>query len=116
MISEIQTLQSGGAPPPDPDNIGSHNFTRSPVAVVFGSGIDSEDVEEIRQACGGTESKLAWVQGSAENKAKAKANPPDFKDSESLDSYAEKAASAAKKVLEDIREKDGFGVDGMYYY
>lgn len=33
-----------------------------------------------------------------------------------MDSYAEKAASAAKKVLEDIREKDGFGVDGMYYY
>lgn len=67
--SEIAALQAGNAPPKDPDSIGSSNYAKLPVAVIFGRGIEAEDVEEIRKACGGSASKLAWVQSDPDMKA-----------------------------------------------
>lgn len=114
--SEIATLQSGQAPPKDPDNIGTSNFSRVPVAAIFGRGADPKDVEEIRLACGEADSKLAWLQATPVDRAAVLASPPDVNDPASRDFYANKVAQKVKQLLNGLDQKKLLGVDGMYYY
>lgn len=114
--SEIATLQSGQAPPNDPDNIGSHNFSKIPVAAIFGRGADPKDIEEIRQACGGEDSKLAWLQSKPAPAAAMKASPPDLNDPVAKEFYAKKAAEVMKLLLNELSEKGLLGVDGSHQY
>lgn len=114
--SEIPTLQSGKAPTKDPDNVGSHDFSKRPEAVIFGRGFEIVQVEDIRAACGGSSSGLVWLHSSQEGLNKVKTAHPDPNDPDSLDRYAQMTADVAKEVLDGIKSDGKWGRDGVYTY
>ncbi|KAK4503687.1 hypothetical protein PRZ48_004602 [Zasmidium cellare] len=114
--SDLTTLLAGKSPPPDPDNVGSHNFSQKPQAVVFGRAYTDEAVEELRQHCGGSESGLAWVMSTKEARDKVMKGFPYGGDQEAFNRYADKTTAITKGVLEDLRREGKLGRDGVYYY
>ena len=106
-------MQAGNAPQPDADNIGTHDFSKQPEAVIFGRGIDGPIVEEIFNACGGTSSGLVWLRSSDEGVAKVRAKPPT---EEEMDGYADKIAKLIKDAVWKIKTDGGWGGGGVYTY
>ena len=50
---EIPIIFAGQVPPENPDNVGSKNYAKLPVAVVFGGGYPDEEFDAVRKACEG---------------------------------------------------------------
>lgn len=114
--SDISTLQAGKAPPPDPDNVGSHNFSQLPQAVVFGRAYGDELVEELRQHCGGSNSGLAWVLSTKESRESALKSFPFGGDQDAFNQYADKTTAVTKNLLDQLKREGKLGKDGVYYY
>ena len=114
--TEIPILLRGGQPTPDPDNVGTHNFSAPPQAVIFGRGFTAENIQEIRQQCGGSNSGLAWLQGGADGTGDGKVKPPDKSDAAALDAYADKTAAQVKSVLNELKISGKLGKDGVHYF
>ena len=62
-VSEIPRILRGESPSPtavaDPDNLGTKNYSKKPVAVVAGAGYDDSNIAEMREACKGN--NVPWL-------------------------------------------------------
>ncbi|KAF2169299.1 hypothetical protein M409DRAFT_20525 [Zasmidium cellare ATCC 36951] len=114
--SEISTLQAGKSPPSDTDNVGSHNFSQRPQAVIFGRAYSDEAVEELRQHCGGSESGLAWVLSTKESRNRAAKAFPYGGDQDAFNRYADKTTAVTKSLLDQLKREGKLGKDGVYHY
>ncbi|KAL4900237.1 hypothetical protein BDW74DRAFT_182991 [Aspergillus multicolor] len=100
---EIPLLLSGNDPKPEivaSNEVGTHNYTQPPRAVVFGRGSELDFVKELQSMCRErSRAHVAWVIGDP---SKAPAGPPP-------PGYAQSAADVVKRVLAKWKEdgKDG---------
>ena len=66
-VSEIPRILRGESPSStaiaDPDNLGTKNYSRKPVAVVAGSGYDDSAIAEMREACKGN--NVPWLRADS---------------------------------------------------
>ncbi|KAI5359052.1 hypothetical protein Slin15195_G066830 [Septoria linicola] len=113
---EIPLLLSGSQPDPGVDNVGTQNFSSPPKAVIFGRGFNSENVDDIRQACGGHASNVSWVHSMSHGSGAGQVKAPDSKDTTSLDAYAELTAAQVKAVLLDLKARGILGIEGVHVY
>lgn len=51
--TEIPIILAGQIPAENPENVGSKNYSKLPVAVVFGGGYPEDEFESVRQTCQG---------------------------------------------------------------
>lgn len=109
-------MLAGKEPPKDPDNVGSHNFSKPPEAVLFGRGFGAQQMQMIREACGGADAGLVWVNSVEKSRANIASSPPDFSKVEVVEKYSDQVAASIKEVLKEVREQGKWGVDGVYEY
>ncbi|RHZ56293.1 uncharacterized protein CDV56_108093 [Aspergillus thermomutatus] len=90
--AELPHLLAGRDPQSqNPNDVGTHDYSRSPRAVIFGRGFESEQVEELKKKVAGiAKEPVAWVAG----------NPADFPTGPPGPDYPQKAAADIKKVLD----------------
>lgn len=64
--AELPHLLAGRDPQTQsPNDIGTHDYSRPPRAVVFGRGYNPQQVEELKKKCAGiAEKPVAWVRGN----------------------------------------------------
>jgi hypothetical protein len=97
-------LEGKEIPKPDPDNVGTKNYSSKALAVVTGGGYDDEAFETMRKACEG-KSSVPWLRPDL-----SVARPPIGPQ------YGGQIAERAKQCLEGL-EKAGQGdKDGVYLY
>lgn len=114
--AEIPLMLAGREPPKDPDNVGSHDFSKPPEAVLSGRGFGAQQMQTIREACGGADAGLVWVNSVEKSRANIASSPPDFSKAEVVEKYSDQVAASIKKVLAEVRQKGKWGVDGVYEY
>ncbi|EME46089.1 hypothetical protein DOTSEDRAFT_70173 [Dothistroma septosporum NZE10] len=114
--SEIPPLQAGQEVTPNPDNIGTHNFSKPPKAVIFGRGFDDAQVEKIRQTCRGDAYGLSWLMGKKADVEKIKSSPPDFSKPEVVNAYADQVSAVNKATLTKLKADGKLGDGQLHYY
>ncbi|PTB35333.1 uncharacterized protein TrAFT101_011205 [Trichoderma asperellum] len=78
-----------------PDEIGTHDYSRPPRAVIFGRGYEPQQVEELKKKFAGVAKEpVAWVRG----------NPADLPAGAAGPDYAQNIAADMKKVLKKWRD------------
>jgi hypothetical protein len=94
--AELPHLLAGRDPQSrSPNEIGTHNYSRPPRAVIFGRGYDPPQVEELKKKFAGTaQEPVAWVRG----------NPADLPTGAAGPDYAQKIAADMKKVIKKWRD------------
>ncbi|KAL4750553.1 hypothetical protein BDW72DRAFT_213326 [Aspergillus terricola var. indicus] len=99
--AELPLLLSGQDPQPvvtSPNEVGTHDYSRPPRAVIFGRGYTSEFVQQLKEAYQRhSPEPVAWVMGDP---AAAPTGPPSL-------AYAEATANTVKNVLAAWREQGG---------
>ncbi|KAI8948683.1 hypothetical protein F4801DRAFT_556188 [Xylaria longipes] len=99
-------LAGRGPKSPSTNQIGTHDYTKQPRAVIFGRAFDPADVKELNQLCRGTGSvPVAWIAGDPAVK------PPAHPDQ----AYAKKGAENVKRAFMEW-EKAGTGSEDIVYY
>ncbi|KAJ5612517.1 hypothetical protein N7510_005711 [Penicillium lagena] len=84
------------------DNVGTHNYSQPPRAVILGRAFDEEQVEELRKACAGAAlAPVAWLLGDP---AKAPTAPPG-------PDYAANVVNDCKAILAKWKEEGGVSED-----
>ncbi|KAL4981227.1 hypothetical protein BDW66DRAFT_4786 [Aspergillus desertorum] len=101
LHAELPLLLSGQDPQSvttSPNEVGTHDYSRPPRAVVFGRGFALDLVQELKEAYQSySKEPVAWVAGDP---ATAPTGPPP-------PGYAEAAAKTVKNVLAAWREQGG---------
>ncbi|KAL4769987.1 hypothetical protein BDW60DRAFT_94324 [Aspergillus nidulans var. acristatus] len=97
--AELPLLLSGQDPQPavtSPNDVGTHDYSRPPRAVIFGRGYTSEFVQQLKEAYQShSPEPVAWVMGDP---ATAPTGPPP-------PAYAEATANTVKNVLAAWKEQ-----------
>ncbi|KAL4737840.1 hypothetical protein BDV11DRAFT_190692 [Aspergillus similis] len=101
LHAELPLLLSGQDPEPvvtRPNEVGTHDYSRPPQAVIFGRGYTMEFVQQVKEAYQSRSPEpVAWVTGDP---ATAPSGPPP-------PAYAEATANTVKNVLAAWREQGG---------
>lgn len=104
--AELPILLSGKEPQPASTNeVGSHDYTKPPQAVILGRGFNDNDIEFLRKTCEGV-SAVPWI----------KSGPKKLSDMTFSANYAAATVEKIKVVLAGLKEGDGMGRDGVYEY
>lgn len=96
--AELPHLLAGREPQSQksPNEIGSHDYSRPPRAVIFGRGYEPQQVEELKKKFARVaQEPVAWVRGDPADLPAGGAAGPD---------YAQKIAADMKKVLHQWRD------------
>jgi hypothetical protein len=96
--AELPHLLAGRDPQArNPNEMGTHDYSRLPRAVVFGRGYEPHHVEELKKKCAGiSQEPVAWIRG----------NPADLPTGAAGPDYAQKIVADMKSVLETWKEED----------
>ncbi|QKX54775.1 uncharacterized protein TRUGW13939_01864 [Talaromyces rugulosus] len=105
--AEFAELIAGRAPKLSiSENIGTQNYSKLPLAIVFGRAYDPDDVTELNRIFRGTGSApLAWIAGNRDVRPPAQLGP----------GYAEKAAENTKRAFERWKDSGSISEDIVYY-
>lgn len=104
-VTEIPMLLDGKAPPAtDPPNIGSRDYSKSPVAVVAGRGYDKAMMKTIRDACKGKRG-IRWLTADLSVPA-----PPPGPE------YADHIARRVETCLDALASKGELHGEGEHLY
>lgn len=97
--SELGEALAGREPrTSSPNDVGTHNYSRPPRAVIFGRAFSLEQIQEVRESFGSiAKEPVAWVVGDP---AKALSGPPG-------PGYAKTAADLVKSVLGKWKDEGG---------
>jgi hypothetical protein len=91
---------------PSSNDIGTHDYTRLPRAIVFGRAYDPDDVAELNRLFRGAGSaSLAWIAGDRNVNPPAQLGPD----------YAEKATDNTKRAFARWRDSGCISEDIFYY-
>ncbi|KAF7156376.1 hypothetical protein CNMCM6106_009643 [Aspergillus hiratsukae] len=106
VIHFIQSLEAAEAELPhilagrepqcqDPNDVGTHDYSQPPRAIIFGRGFAPEQVEELfKKFKGSAKEPVAWLRG----------DPKDVPVGGPGPGYAEKVVGDMKKVLDKWRD------------
>ncbi|KAI1813277.1 hypothetical protein GGS20DRAFT_586696 [Poronia punctata] len=102
------SLLAGNGPKTQISNdVGSHNFSRPPRAIIFGRGYTDEEVRELNRLFRGSASQpVAWIAGDPSIAPPTNPGP----------AYALKAAENVKRTLFSWIEAGGESEEVVYYY
>ena len=104
-VSDIPLLLEGKIPPAtDPENIGSRDYSKTPVAVVTGRMYDEAAVKEMREACKGKRG-IHWLSGNPDTPA-----PPQGP------LYADHIVKTVRACLDGLAEKGELNGEGVHLY
>ncbi|GAQ03894.1 hypothetical protein ALT_1215 [Aspergillus lentulus] len=94
--AELPHLLAGRDPQSqNPNEVGTHDYSRPPRAVIFGRGYEPHQVEELQKRFAGVAKEpVAWVRG----------NPADVPAGGPGPDYTQKVAADMKKVLSKWRD------------
>eukprot|EP01111_Echinosteliopsis_oligospora_P009291 TRINITY_DN2703_c0_g1_i1.p1 TRINITY_DN2703_c0_g1~~TRINITY_DN2703_c0_g1_i1.p1 ORF type:complete len:166 (-),score=42.17 TRINITY_DN2703_c0_g1_i1:73-570(-) len=102
---EIPVLLAGQKVDPSTiDEVGTLNFERTPQAIIFGGAFTRENIEEMREACGG-KFNVPWLQRG-----------PDADARSAGQKYPEFVAKSVKAVISDLQKKGLMEKDGIYFW
>lgn len=88
------------------ENIGTHDYSKIPQAIVFGRAYDPDDVTELHRLFRGMgKIPLAWIAGNRDIRPPAQLGP----------GYAEKAAENTKRAFVTWKISDSTNEDIVYY-
>ncbi|KAK9489073.1 hypothetical protein V1508DRAFT_429182 [Lipomyces doorenjongii] len=95
--AELPHLLAGRDPQSrSPNEIGTHDYSRPPRAVIFGRGYEPQQVEELKKKFDGVAKEpVAWVRG----------NPADLPAGAAGHDYAQNIAADMKKMLKKWRDE-----------
>lgn len=89
-----------------PNEIGTHDYSRPPRAVIFGRGYGPQQVEELKKKFAGVAKEpVAWVRG----------NPADLPAGAAGPDYVQNIAADMKKVLREWRDGGGKDEEVLVY-
>jgi hypothetical protein len=104
-VSDIPLLLDGKTPPStDPENIGTRDYSKAPVAVLVGRGYESAAIDEMREACKGKRG-INWLRANLDTPA-----PPPGP------LYADHIVERVKKCLAELAEKGQLNGEGVRFY
>ncbi|GIC88901.1 uncharacterized protein Aud_005303 [Aspergillus udagawae] len=105
--AELPHLLAGRDPQSqNPNDIGTHDYSRPPRAVIFGRGYEPQQVEELKKKMAGiAKEPVAWVRG----------NPADAPVGVPLPDYAQKVAVDMKRLLGKWRDAGGKDEEILVY-
>ncbi|GIK06109.1 hypothetical protein Aspvir_001752 [Aspergillus viridinutans] len=105
--AELPHLLAGRDPrSQNPNDVGTHDYSRPPRAVIFGRGFEPEQVEELKKKFAGiAKEPVAWVRG----------NPADVPVGGPGPDYAQKVGVDMKKVLDKWRDAGGKDEEILVY-
>ncbi|KAI0390140.1 hypothetical protein F5Y17DRAFT_462044 [Xylariaceae sp. FL0594] len=105
--ANLPSLLAGDGPKTHIANqVGSHDFSRPPRAVIFGRAFANEDVRELNRLCRGKgKQPVAWIAGDPSVVPPAHPGPE----------YAVKAADNVKRALLNWLEAGANSEDIVYY-
>ncbi|KFY72232.1 hypothetical protein V499_07619 [Pseudogymnoascus sp. VKM F-103] len=102
---DIPTLLRGETlSPSDPHNLGTRNYSKTPVAVILGRMYDDVDFAEMRESCKGR-SNVPWLRQDL-----SKPEPPLG------NGFAEAMVERMKACLSNLAVKGILKQDGVYLY
>ncbi|KAK0637047.1 hypothetical protein B0T17DRAFT_520541 [Bombardia bombarda] len=104
----IPELLAGRGPlRPSGNEVGTHDYTKPPRAVIFGRAFTPEDVIELNRLCRGkgAAGPIAWIAGDPGYKPPANPGP----------AYAAKAADNVKNALKKWQEEGANSEEIVYY-
>lgn len=109
-MAELPLLLAGRDPQSISGNdVGTHNYTQAPRAVIFGRGYELEDINKFRQACANCAIEpIAWVVGDPAYRPDLNARPPG-------PGYAKVVADTVRGAL-DKWKKTGALKDEVFLY
>ncbi|KAF6223071.1 hypothetical protein HO173_013341 [Letharia columbiana] len=106
--AEIPTLLRGEKPSssdPDAADLGTHSYSKKPVAIMMGGAYGEEDAKAMREACKG-HLNVPWIFFDKEKPIGLEPGPE----------YAKIVIGRGKELVKKLEEEDKFGKDGIYYY
>lgn len=106
--AELPHLLAGRKPQSqNPNEIGTHNYSQRPRAVIFGRGYEPQQVEELKNKfAGAAKDHVAWVRGDpADLPANGVAGPD----------YAQNITARMKKVLKNWSDEGGKDEEILVY-
>lgn len=103
---EIPMILDGKVPPAtEPPNIGSQDYSKSPVAVVAGRGYDDDAMKLLRDACKGKRG-INWVTADMTVPAPTPGGP----------SYPDHIVGRVVACLDALAEKGELHGEGLHLY
>lgn len=105
--AELPVLLAGRDPQvSEANDVGTHNYSQPPRAVLVGRAFEEDQVEELRKACSGAaRAPVAWLLGDP---AKLPTGPPGPE-------YAVEVANDCKNVLTKWKEDGGVNEDILLF-
>jgi hypothetical protein len=104
-VSEIPVILEGATPPAsEPENVGTKNYSKKPIAVVTGAGYEDEDIEKLQEACKGKRS-VSWLRPDTTIPA-----PPLGPE------YAKAVVLRVKATMKELVESGKLGEDKVFWY
>lgn len=97
---ELPHLLAGREPKcQNPNDIGTHDYSRLPRAVIFGRGYSPEQVEDLKKKFAGfAQEPVVWMRGNPADLPAGGVAPPD---------YVEKIVGRMKKEMRTWRDGEG---------
>ncbi|OJJ50232.1 hypothetical protein ASPZODRAFT_13320 [Penicilliopsis zonata CBS 506.65] len=102
--AEIPAILRGESVSPT-NEYGTHDYSKTPDAVVLGGGYDEQDISTMRAACQGVKNNIPWLRPDM-----TKPTPPLGPE------YGKAMVQRVKVALAELREKETPSEDGIEWF